>query len=145
MTERDVLALLGEPEGRHADWLGVGETLYLHESTFQVAFGGDGRVGDIQLCARGPVSAQWRGVELLRTPAEEVISNLSLLGEGTYEEDGYSYCFPGIRLSFWRQCLPGEEADDDEQYRGGRFWDTVNTWHADYKLEIEAAAAARRA
>ena len=145
MAQSDVLAAVGEPESRRPDWLGVGETWFWHERAFQVAFGGDGLVGDIQICAGGPVRAEWRGLDLLHTPAPDVTAALATLGEGFYDEDGYSYRIPAVRLSFWRQCLPGDEADEDEQYRGGRYWDTVNTWRLEYEQELQSASAARRA
>ena len=129
MPMAEVVAVLGEPEARHPLWSGDGETLFWLRSTFQVTFGVGATVVDVQLCARGPVVAVFRGIDLLSTPADEVVARLSSLGEGSYEEDGSSFSFSRARLGFWRQGLPDDwEPDEYEQYRDGLFWDTVNTW-----------------
>jgi len=132
MTMSEVVAALGEPEARHPLRSGEDETLYWLRSTFQVAFGAGATVVDVQLCAMGPVVAVFREIDLLSTPADEVVARLSSLGEGSYDEDGSSFSFPRARLGFWRQGLPDEDwaPEDYEQYRDGLFWDTVNTWAA---------------
>lgn len=145
MSQAEVLAAMGVPEHRFPNWSKVGERWSWHQSCFQVFFGGSGQVGEIMLCFGGPVDASFAGVNLLGTPAEEVIERLSLLDEGRFAEGGCSYEFPGLHLAFWRQVLPGDEPDDDPQYRGGRFWDTVSTWTDFYRLEIGSAADDLRA
>jgi hypothetical protein len=140
MTQADVLAAMGTPEHRFPNWSKVGERWSWHRSCFQVFFGASGQAGEIMLCFGGPVEAVFAGIDLFRTPAEEVVARLSLLEEGRPAEDGCSYEFPGLHLAFWRQVRPGGAPDDDPQYRGGRFWDTVSTWTDFHRLEIGTAA-----
>lgn len=123
----EVTAGLGKPDGRWPG--GGGETLYWHANAFQVYLGADGTVGSIMVCRGAPIP-MLKGMDLLRTPAEEVVARLGDLGGGRYEEEGFSFTFPAARLGFWRQGLPGDDwgPDDYEQYREGRFWDTVSTW-----------------
>jgi hypothetical protein len=130
MSMPEVVAALGEPDPGPRVWTRGETTASWLASCFQVTFDAAERAVDIQLCARGPVVAMVQGIDVLHTPAAEVVAGLSGLGEGRYEEDGFSFWFPDARLSFWRQGLPDDdwEPEDYDQYRDGRFWDTVNTW-----------------
>jgi hypothetical protein len=148
MTLEQVVAVMGEPERRLRDWLGVGAQLSWHRSSFQVHFGGDGTAGEIELSAHGPLRATVHGIDVLYTPAADVIGALSSFGAGSFEENGHSYSFPEHRFGFWRESHPEEDRDDDEVVddddRRGLFWDTVITWDDHYVAEIDAAVAARK-
>lgn len=139
MSSSEVLAVMGEPERRSPDWLHVGERWSWLRSCFQVCLGGSRTVGEIQLCYGGPITVIYAGIDLLGSPADLVVEQLSRFDEGRYEEGGSSYSLPRLGLAFWRQCLPGEEPEDDPQYRGGRYWDTVTTGTDDYRAEFAAA------
>ena len=132
----EVVEALGEPEGRLPETTSGGggtavtrETLYWHAAAFQVCSGGDGSVASIMVCRGAPIP-MLREMDLLRTPADEVVARLEDLGDGRYEEDGFSFSFPQARLGFWRQGHPDDEWEpgEYEQYREGRFWDTVSVW-----------------
>lgn len=144
MTEAEVLAVMGEPQHRRPDWLQVGQMWAWHQSCFQVSFGGSRTVGEIMISFGGDLEALYAGIDLLNTPAAAVIAALSMLEQGHPTEDGYSYTFPGLQLALWHQSRPEDGPEDNEQYRGGLYWDTVSTWTDDYQGEIAAAAADRR-
>lgn len=130
MTRPEVEAALGDPQAEYRVWNGTGTTVSWLEACFQVTFDGSGKVVDIMLCAKGPVVATLQGVDVLHRPAEDVLAALSGLGQGRYEEDGFSFAFSEARVAFWRQGLPDDdwEPEDHDQYREGRYWDTVSTW-----------------
>lgn len=130
MTRPEVVAALGQPDAEHQVWNRTGTTLSWLEGCFQVTLDDAQKVVDIMLSAKGPVVAVLQGIDVLHTPAEEVLAALSGLGEGRYEEDGFSFVYPDARIAFWRQGLPDDdwEPEDYDQYRAGLFWDTVNTW-----------------
>lgn len=130
MTRREVVAGLGEPAAEHRMVDSDAATLSWLEACFQVTFDADEKAVDIMLCAKGPVVAMLQGIDVLHTPAEEVLAALSGLGEGRSEEDGFSFVYPEARVAFWRQGLPDDDWEPEEydQYREGRYWDTVSTW-----------------
>jgi hypothetical protein len=126
MVESEVVGFVGEPEAQSRSWSGEGIECAWHESGLQITFDAAGQAAEIMVCR--PITATLNGIDLLETPADTVVEALSDIGQGGYEEDGYSYVFRDVHLALWRQCRPSEEPDDDEQTRGGRFWDTATTW-----------------
>ncbi len=140
MSVAELVGALGEPENRFPEALIGGELLSWYASCLQVSFRPGGTIASIMV-SRGAPIAMLHGMDLLRTPAAEVVTRLASLGDGSYDEHGSSYDIPGARLAFWRQGLPDEdwEPDDYDQYRDGLFWDTVSTWAEEPATEPVAA------
>ncbi|MEM7385417.1 MAG: hypothetical protein AAF514_10775 [Verrucomicrobiota bacterium] len=72
----------------------------------QVNYDEAGRVKFIEFARDDDVAAIYNGMDLLRTPAAEVIEKISK--QASFNPDdfelGYSYQFPDLELRFWRQA-----------------------------------------
>ena len=93
-----------------------------HSSAFQVFYSGVVPVVEfIELSRGSEIEAVFNGIELFTTPADELVSKISLRTafDPSDPELGYSYVFPELQLAFWRPHVP----DDDEL--DGHFFSTV--------------------
>ncbi len=82
--------------------------------------------------ASGPTStmaALYKGVDVHRTPATEVVSLISK--DAAFDPDdpehGYSYIFPSLELSVWRPTVPNNSQDPD-----GRCFRTIGVGRKGY-------------
>jgi hypothetical protein len=94
------------------------------KSAFQIEYDQNGRVVFIQLARRDDWTVLLEGFDVFRTSAEEVVRRIGAIvpynPSHNRREPGYSFTFPSIGLSFWRQVLP--ESPDDED---GRYFDAA--------------------
>lgn len=102
------------------------------ESAFQVFYDGADRAEFIELSRGGPFAAIYKGVSVFETSAEELVTIVSQDADldRNRPEQGYSFIFPRLELSLWRQSLPGTEDDADEEVyeddeEPGAYFDTV--------------------
>lgn len=74
-----------------------------------------GTLGAIQVCRPyAPVRVEYRGIDLLRTPAALVVSRLGALTELEEDEGGRSYVAPGLLLSLWRPFVEDEDPGEEQ-------------------------------
>jgi|SRR5215831_7105832 len=103
---------------------------YLNNS-FQVFFDKNDCVEFIELSRGGPFEAFYKGINVFETLAEDLVAFIS--NDAKYDENdrelGYSYTFPSIELSLWRDILP---EDDDEE---GRYFWTIGIGRKGYYSE----------
>ena len=85
------------------------------DSALQVSYDRDGRVEFIELARDPALSAVYQGHDLLTLTAQEAVDLLAR--EAPFDPDdsefGYSYIFPALDLSLWRETIP-EDADDPD-------------------------------
>ncbi|RSM48672.1 hypothetical protein DMA12_05975 [Amycolatopsis balhimycina DSM 5908] len=123
----ETLRRLGEPvflcgfQGGRPGW-GVdrpsGVSLYCH-------FDATDRVEAIQLGSPDRADAViYDGLDLFRTPADEVVAALRARTAVTGDENGHTYHAPGLFLSLWRPVTPEELGNEDEDW-DGRFFATA--------------------
>src|SRR5262249_18707060 len=101
-----------------------------HDNAFQVHYRGSPPTVDfIELANSAAFRVRYKDIDIFGTRASELVARLS--AETPYDpnhrELGYSYIFPAIELSLWRQVMP--ESDDD---RVGQFFDAVGLGIAGY-------------
>ena len=94
-----------------------------YESCFQVHYdAASDKVEFIELAASDEFSLLYNGIDVHRTPADELVALISR--ETPYDpndwELGYTYAFPKIELSLWRSIMP-ESGDDPD----GRYFEAV--------------------
>jgi hypothetical protein len=143
MTKDEVVVAMGPSEDRWVGFLDI-EHWAWNRSLIQVQFDSRETVGDIMVCHHPSLRVTIGRIDVLTTHADAVIERLRGQLGGDWAEDGYSYGFGTSAGGFWRQCLPGDEPEDDEQTRGGYYWDTVNIATRRYEDEIAQAAERRR-
>jgi hypothetical protein len=76
----------------------------------------------IEVARSNEFVALYEGVDVHRTKAEELVAYISrdTPFDGRNRDLGYSYVFPAIELSLWREAMP-ESADDPD----GQFFEAV--------------------
>ena len=119
----DVRAAMGVAPYRFNRRLAGHATDAWHGSAFQVNYQGYPPTVDfIELANSSEFRVHYKGIDVFATPASDLVARLS--AEAPYDlhhrELGYTYVFPTIELSLWRQVMP--ESDDDPI---GRFFDAV--------------------
>ena len=99
---------------------------------FQVFFDANERVEFIELCKERWFGCTLFGLPILRTPASDVISELSsrFAFDPTRREFGYMFIFTRIELGLWRPVIPKSDKD-----RSGRFFATVGIGVSGYYSE----------
>jgi hypothetical protein len=79
--------------------------------------------------------AQYDGIDLFETPAEEVVAAI-VQAAGLAPEDfplkRHSYLFESLRLVLWRSTVPDDEQDEEED---GRLFQTVSMYAPGYYTE----------
>ncbi|MCD2440764.1 hypothetical protein LQ757_00585 [Agromyces sp. SYSU K20354] len=82
----------------------------------------DGTVGAIQVYRpHSPVRIEYRGIDLLRTPAARVVEQLAEITELEEDEGGRSFVAPSLLLSLWRPFVEDQNADEEQ----GHFFQSV--------------------
>lgn len=122
MTEEQLTAALGAADARHPV-----EPRTLRWGPLRVDLDATGRTEFVELSwDPDGVSPVYRGLDLLRAPAEEVADLLARHEGGYPADDGYAFECP-TGLSVWRPILPEEddEPGHSPEYRDGRCWATV--------------------
>lgn len=72
-----------------------------------------GAVGAIQVYRPyGPVRIEYRGIDLLGTPAARVVEQLTEITELEEDEGRRSYVAPSLLLSLWRPFVEDENPDE---------------------------------
>ena len=61
-----------------------------------------------------PVRIEYRGIDLLGTPAARVVEQLSEFTELEEDEGGRSYVAPSLLLSLWRPFVDDENSDEEQ-------------------------------
>ncbi|GAA2096446.1 hypothetical protein [Actinomadura alba] len=64
----------------------------------------------------GPVAVEYRGIDLLRTPAAQVVERLGALTELEEDEGGRGYTALGVLLALWRPFVEDENPDEEQGY-----------------------------
>jgi hypothetical protein len=126
----DVRAAMGGAPHRFNRWLAEHATEAWHGSAFQVNYRGYPPTVDfIELANSSEFRVHYKGIDVFATRASELVARLSadMPYDPNHRELGYSYIFPAIELSLWRQVMP--ESDDD---RAGQFFDAVGLGIAGY-------------
>ena len=110
------------------------------ENTFQVFYDKDNRVEFIELSRGGPFTVLFQGISVFETTADELLEAVS--PDADYDknrpEQGYSFIFPKAELSLWRQSLPEDEEDDEQDVDGeeyekpGTYFDTIGVGTSGY-------------
>ncbi|MEU5262122.1 hypothetical protein [Amycolatopsis sp. NPDC021455] len=104
-------------------------------------FDESGRVEAIRLGSPDETDAViYEGLDLFRTPADEVVAALRARTAVTEEENGHTYRAPGLRLALWRPVTPDEPGEDGEDW-DGRFFATVLLARPGYGDEPSAQEA----
>ena len=81
-----------------------------------------GTVGAIEVSRPyGPVRVEYRGIDLLGTPAARVVEQLSEFTELEEDEGGRSYVALARLLSLWRPFVEDENPDEEQ----GHFFQSV--------------------
>ena len=110
------------------------------ENAFQVFYDEDNCVEFIELSRGGPFTILYQGTNVFETTAEELLGVVAR--DMGYDKDrpdqGYSFIFPEVELSLWRQSLPEDEEDDEyvmdgEEYeKPGTYFDTIGVGTSGY-------------
>lgn len=103
------------------------------ENAFQVFYDKDDRAEFIEVSRNGPFMVLYQGISVFETTADEFLEAVSR--DTNYDKDrpeqGYSFVFPEVGLSLWRQSLPEDEEDDEYDMDGedyekpGTYFDTI--------------------
>ena len=100
-------------------------------SCFQVFFDQNDCVEFIELSIGGPFEAFYKELNVFETFAEDLVAFISR--DAKYNEYnrelGYSYTFPSIELSVWRDILP------EDGYEEGRYFWTIGIGRKGYYSE----------
>lgn len=94
-----------------------------HKAGFQVYFDEDDRVEFIELSSLdAPYVVVYRSMKVFEVRADDLVESVSrdTHSEPQQPEPGYSYLFPQLGLSFWREFVPEDDTDPD-----GQFFSTV--------------------
>jgi len=75
-----------------------------------------GRVTAIEIFRSDYDDVYFDGVDVFRTPADEVIAFLESRTQVRVEEDGRTVVAPGLPMSLWRGTLPDFPGDEDGRY-----------------------------
>lgn len=106
-----------------------GEVYAYQGNAFQVFFSTAQSVEFIELSRSEHFSVSYQGIDLLGTPAKQVIEQMAQWA--TYDRDapgqGYTYTFPTLELAFWRPVRPGRYTMGD-----GRYFSTVGIGRPGY-------------
>jgi hypothetical protein len=109
------------------------------ENAFQIFYDEDDTVEYIELSRGGPFTALYQNVPVFETKAEELLEIVSR--DTSYDrnrpEQGYTFIFPMIEVSLWRQSLPEDEEDyeeetDEEYEKLGTYFDTIGVGASGY-------------
>lgn len=74
-----------------------------------------GTLGAIQVYRpHAPLRVEYRGIDLLRTPAAQVVEELGALTELEEDEGGRSYVASDLLLSLWRPFVEDENPDEEQ-------------------------------
>ncbi|MGW8884438.1 hypothetical protein [Streptomyces sp. NPDC055749] len=74
-----------------------------------------GTLGAIQVYRPyAPLRVEYRGIDLLRTPAAQVVEQLGALTELEEDEGGRSYVASDLLLSLWRPFVEDEDPDEEQ-------------------------------
>lgn len=74
-----------------------------------------GTLGAIQVYRPyGAVRVEYRGIDLLGTPAARVVAELNELTELEEDEGGRSFTAPSLLLSLWRPFVDDEDPDEEQ-------------------------------
>ena len=75
----------------------------------------DGTLGAIQVYRpHGPLRVEYQGIDLLRTPAAQVVEQLGALTGLEEDEGGRSYVASDLLLSLWRPFVEDENPDEEQ-------------------------------
>ena len=107
------------------------------ENAFQVFYDEDDCVEFIELSRGGSFTVLYQGTNVFETTAEELLGVVAR--DTDYDKDrpeqGYSFIFPEVELSLWRQNLLEDEEDDmdgEEYEKPGTYFDTVGVGASGY-------------
>jgi hypothetical protein len=127
MTRSEVHEHMGDPQFVRK---GDGREMFL--SGFMVDFDQDGRVKFIELAKSDRYRALFEGRCLHELPADDAVALVSKFAayDENHRELGYSYIFPDLQLSLWRDHIPDPEQPLDEP--DGRYFETVGIAAAGY-------------
>ena len=107
------------------------------ENAFQVFYDEDDCVEFIELSRGGSFTVLYQGTNVFETTAEELLGVVAR--DTDYDKDrpeqGYSFIFPEVELSLWRQSLLEDEEDDmdgEEYEKPGTYFDTVGVGASGY-------------
>ena len=118
-----------EPSAVFQKVVGGPEVHAYYQNALQVFLGAQRQVEFIELSRSDEVSAGYLGLDLLQTPAQEVIEHLSATAE--YDrlapEQGYTFTFHTLQLALWRPVIPTSKRSKD-----GRYFKTVGLGCAGY-------------
>ena len=120
---RVVLAALGEVDDfRRADGDPPGlvtelgdQSVFVHASRTGVVIGVEASPGE-------DVRVLLDGVDVFRTPADEVVERLRARYVVEESEEGCSYAVPALALGLWRSAVPDQEDSEDDE---GRYFESV--------------------
>lgn len=131
MTYDEVVAILGAPDqalsglwrsdAKRAGWHKGGVALHFKPVVSFVEFSRD---------AGFVVKVAGIGIDLFRTPADEVVDGILRRGHPVASrgpKPGHTYVFNDLQLALWRQVVPEDEHDEE-----GRYFDTVGLGAAGY-------------
>ena len=93
----------------------------------KVRFDSDGRAVSLHVSGSGAFAAynaEFRGINILATPAEDVIDLLAALDELKSDEFAFHVTAPTLGLALARDTVPEDEDEDDED---GRYFTSVLT------------------
>lgn len=100
-----------------------------HESAFQVHFDAKDQVEYIELGPSPLFGALYKGVDVHRTKAIDIVARFSKDAPFDAEDPelGYSYIFRALELSVWRPVIPEDEGDPT-----GQFFESVGVGRKGY-------------
>jgi hypothetical protein len=125
MIRQDVRSVLPDPVSSFARWQAApNSTDAFLDHAFQVDYNAAGEVEYIELSRRGPFDVFYKGTNVFVTEVVQLVDFIFL--DAPYDDDdpelGSSYIFPRLALSLWRENVPEDNLDEDDQ---GQFFDTV--------------------
>lgn len=132
MSRAEVRRLLPEPVVSFARWQAEpNSTEAFLENAFQANYDAQGQAEYLELSRGGPFTVTYKGVDVFGTPAADIVELFSrdAAQDQSNPEAGYSYFYPSLALSVWRDGLPGDAPDEPEL---GLYFDTLGLGRPGY-------------
>jgi hypothetical protein len=130
-ARKAVIDLLGPPEDTYKAEEQLSD--YFWESELKICYSIDSTVEYIEVSGLGSTSSTFNlfGINVFETKAEELVQLIIHKSGKNYsktdEEIPYSFIFPDLELSLWREYIPEdiEESDIESIGKDGYYFDTI--------------------
>ena len=126
MTRKEVRKHIGKPDGK------IDEDREWYLDGIAIDFDGDGRVAFIEIAESDSYQVLFNGKCLHTMKADAAVRHLEKSAPYDPEnpELGYSYIFPSLEISLWRQAIPDEDQEKDDPT--GRTFEAVGVGPSGY-------------